>query len=119
MGLIKRVLARGVSAWSWLAVLLLAAAPAWAVGGIAERTAEETASRVVQILNDVVRPMGAMVIFGAIAYTAYKMIATAHKPEERAQTLGAIPYILGGAIIIGGIMLFAGFVVGLMMRAGQ
>jgi Na+/serine symporter len=102
------------------AASFILALPAWAaVGGIAERTAEEASSRVVQLLNDVLRPFGALIIFVAVAYTGFKMVMTAHRPEERAQTLASIPYILGGAIVIGGVMIFAGFIVQLMLRAGQ
>ncbi|MGB9845903.1 MAG: hypothetical protein ACPLRH_00165 [Desulfotomaculales bacterium] len=109
--------------WTLLALNFFAwlcAVPAWAdVGGIAEKTAEETATKIVQLLNDVVRPLGALVIFVAVIWTAYRLIATAHNPEERAKALGAIPYIAGGAILIGGVMMFAGFLVNLMVRAGQ
>ncbi|MGI9951372.1 hypothetical protein V3F56_03335 [Moorellaceae bacterium AZ2] len=73
----------------------------------------------VQLMNDVLRPFGALLIFLAVAYTGFKMVITAHKPEERAQALASIPYILGGAIVIGGVMIFAGFIVQLMIRAGQ
>lgn len=114
-----RLRRRAAALGLWLA--WLAAAPAaWAaVAGIEERTAEETASKLVAIGKDVLYPLGAMTIFGAVALTAFKIIVTAHKPEERVQALSAIPYILGGGIALGAVMLLAGFALGLMVRAGQ
>lgn len=102
----------GLAAW------LAAVTPAWAVGGIAEQSAEETASKLLAVVQDIIQPIGALVIFGAIAWTAFKLIVTANKHQERAEVLGAIPYILGGGIALGAVMLLAGFVVGLMVKAG-
>jgi hypothetical protein len=104
--------------YAWLAAIR----PAWAQGtaGIDEKTAEETASKLVDLLNGVIQPIGALVIFVAIAWTAFRLIVTANKhPQERAEALSAIPYILGGGIVLGGAMLLAGFIVGLMVEAGK
>jgi len=97
----------------------LAVAPAWAVGGVAEKTAEETASTLVNVVKDIIQPLGALMIFAVVAYTAFKLVATAHKPNERAEAMGALPYILGGGIALGAVMLLSGFIVGLMQKAGQ
>lgn len=93
--------------------------PAWAVGGIAEKTAEETASTLVNVVKDIIQPLGALVIFATVAYTAFKLVVTAHKPNERAEAMAALPYILFGGIALGAVMLLSGFVVGLMLKAGQ
>ncbi|KUK40839.1 MAG: putative membrane protein [Clostridia bacterium 62_21] len=103
---------------AWLFAWLLAAAPA-AAQGIAAREAQEVSDKLVEVLNGIIQPLGALVIFAAIAYTAFKMVATANKPQERAEALSAIPYILGGGIALGAVMLLAGFVVNLMQKAGQ
>lgn len=115
----KKVKAFISSFWASLIVFLSSAAPALAVGGIAEQDAETTASKIVALLNEVVRPMGALVIFVAVAWTAFKLIITANKPHDRAEALAAVPYILGGGIALGAVMLIAGFIVGLMVKAGQ
>ncbi|MDH7578258.1 MAG: hypothetical protein QHH75_10680 [Bacillota bacterium] len=94
-------------------------APAWAVGGIEEKTAEDVASKVVGVIKDILMPIGAMVIFAAVAWTAFKIITTANKPNERAEAMAAIPYILGGGLVLGGVMLISGFIVGLMTKVGQ
>ena len=92
---------------------------AWAAGGITEKTAEDVASKLVKLLNDIIQPLGAFVIFTAVAWTAFQIVTTANRPEERARVMGGIPYILGGGVLLGGAMLVAGFVVGLMVKAGQ
>lgn len=110
--LAKRVRGALLALAAWAAV----ASPAWAAGGIQERTAEDVASKVVGVLKDILMPIGAMVIFAAVAWTAFKIITTANKPAERAEAMGAIPYILGGGLVLGGTMLIAGFIVGLMKQ---
>lgn len=92
------------------------AVPAWAVGGINTRTAEETAAALVTVLNTVVQPIGAFVIFIVVAWTAFLLITSAHRPEERAKAMGSIPYILGGGIGLGAVLIISGFVVGLMVQ---
>lgn len=96
-----------------------AVAPAWAVGGIDERTAEDVASKIVGVLKDILMPIGAMVIFAAVAWTGFKLIITAHKPQERAEAMAALPYILGGGLVLGGVMLISGFIISLMAKVGQ
>ncbi|MGQ9533430.1 MAG: hypothetical protein ACUVTQ_11625 [Desulfotomaculales bacterium] len=115
----RKLLARLVWFPAWLFAWLLAAAPAGAVAGIAEQTAEQTAEKLLNVVKDIIQPLGALVIFAAITWTAFKLVATANKPQERAEALAAIPYILGGGIALGAVMLLAGFVVGLMTKAGQ
>lgn len=100
---------------AWAAVV----APAWAVGGIEERTAEEVTSKVVGVLKEIIMPIGAMVIFVVVAWTAFKIITTAYKPNERAEAMAAIPWILGGGIFLGGVLLVSGFIIGLMGKVGQ
>jgi len=97
----------------------VAVAPAWAVGGIAEKTAEETSTTIVNVFKEIIMPLGAMVIFLAVAWTAFKLIITAHKPAERAEAISALPWILGGGLVLGGVMLISGFIVGQMTKVGQ
>lgn len=70
-------------------------------------------------MKDIIQPLGALVIFAAVAYTAFKLVITAHKPNERAEAMSALPYILGGGLVLGGVMLISGFIVGLMAKVGQ
>ncbi|MGB9792596.1 MAG: hypothetical protein ACPLTR_08485 [Thermacetogeniaceae bacterium] len=98
----------------------LAVAPAWADGtaGIAEKSAEDVASTLVNVLKEVIMPLGSFIIFASIAWTAFKIITTANKPSERAEAMASIPYILGGGLVLGGVMLISGFIVGLMRKVG-
>lgn len=97
----------------------LAVAPAWAAGGIQERTAEDVASKLVSVLKETIMPLGALIVFVSVAWTAFKIITTANKPNERAEAMSAIPYILGGGLVLGGVMLLSGFIVGLMAKVNQ
>ncbi|NHM26938.1 hypothetical protein G7K71_08070 [Desulfofundulus sp. TPOSR] len=112
--LVTRLVGIPVFLGSWLA-----ATEAWAAGGIAERTAEDVATKLVNIFKEILMPIGAFVIFIAVAWTAFLIITTANRPEKRAEAMGSLPYILGGGVLLGGSMLVAGFIVGLMAKAGQ
>ena len=95
--------------WAWLL-----ARPALAdTGGIAERTAEDVAQSLVNALKPVLMPVGALIIFAAVAWTALKLIMTANNPQERARVMESLPYILGGGIALGAVFLIAGFIIGL------
>jgi len=102
-----------------LVLILAVAAPAFAVAGLPEATADSVATKLVDVLKEVLQPLGALCIFVAIAWTAFKLIVTANKPQERAEAMSAIPYILGGGVALGAVMLLAGFVVGLMSQVGS
>ncbi|MEW6727531.1 MAG: hypothetical protein AB1327_11345 [Bacillota bacterium] len=102
-----------------LAAWGVTAAPAWAVAGLPEATADSVATKLVDVVKEVLQPLGALCIFVAIAWTAFKLIVTANKPQERAEAMSAIPYILGGGVALGATMLLAGFVVGLMSKVGS
>jgi len=98
---------------------LLAAKVACAdTAGIAEQTADEVGSKFVGIAKDIIMPLGSAVIFISIAISAFKIIVTANKPEERSRAISSLPYILGGGLLLGGTMLVAGFIVNLMTQAG-
>lgn len=87
--------------------------------GISQKTADEVATKVVDLVKDITMPLGSAIIFVAIVIVAFKIIATANKPEERAKAMGSIPYILGGGLMLGLALMLAGFVIGLMVKAGQ
>lgn len=87
--------------------------------GIGERTANDVATKVVNLVNDITKPLGSAIIFISIVVVAFKIIATANKPEERAKAMGSIPYILGGGIMLGLATMLAGWIIGLMLKAGQ
>ena len=119
MRIVKETYRRAKGILLSLFVWGIAAAPAWAVGGVAERSAEQVSTKLVEVLKGIIQPLGALVIFAVVAFTAFKLVTTAHKPDERAQAMGSLPYILGGGVALGAVMLLSGFIVGLMMKAGQ
>lgn len=95
-------------------IVLITTSPALA--GIAEVDASTMSDKIVNVANSVLRPIGALFIFIALAITAFKLITTANKPQERAEAMGSVPYILIGGLLLGGIMMFAGFILGLMNK---
>lgn len=101
------------------ALAVQAAAYAQGTAGISEKTAQEVGQRVVDIVRDVTFPLGSAVIFISVVVTAFKLIATAGKPEERGKVVGSIPYIIGGGLLLGGAILVAGWIVGMMVRASS
>ena len=115
---VKELLA---AAAGFLYVLAAQASAALAQGtaGISEKTADEVATKVVDLVKGITTPLGSAIIFISIVVVAFKIIATANKPEERAKAMGSIPYILGGGLMLGLALMLAGFVIGLMTQAGQ
>jgi len=98
------------------AMLIVAVTTTPALAGIADVEATAMSDKIVDVANDVVRPIGALLIFLALAITAFKLITTANKPQERAEAMGSIPYILIGGLLLGGLMMFAGFILGMMNK---
>lgn len=114
-----RPLAAKLTGVSMFLASWLACGAAWAVEGIAEQSAETVVSKLVGIIKEILMPLGSFVVFIAVAWTAFLIITTANKPDKRSEAIGAIPYILGGGVLLGGSMLVAGFIVGLMAKVGQ
>ena len=101
---------------AWYALMIVFFTTNTALAGIAEVDASTMSDKIVNVANDVLRPIGALFIFLALAITAFKLITTANKPQERAEAMGSVPYILIGGLLLGGIMMFAGFILGLMNK---
>lgn len=92
------------------------AASAAGTAGIAGQTADQVGVKIVEIAKETIMPFGAAIIFVSIAISAFKIITTANNPRERAEAMGSLPYILCGGLLLGGAMLVAGFIVGLMTK---
>lgn len=114
-------LKKAVSAGAVMLTTAVVQAAAYAAdtAGISERTAQEVGQRVVDIVKDVTMPLGSAVIFIAVVITAFKLIATAGKPEERGKVIGSIPYIIGGGVVLGAAILIAGWIIGMMVKASS
>lgn len=109
----ERIMAMVLAVFAWG----LAAVPAYAQA-IAPVGADEVATKLVNTLNSVVRPIGMVVIFAVVAWAAFKLVTTANNPTARAETMGSLPYIVIGGIALGAVMLFSGFIVSLMQQVG-
>lgn len=83
---------------------------------ISDQTAETVGQKVVQLVGDILQPLGAAVIFVAIVICAGRIILNSNNPRERADAIAAIPYIIGGGVLLGGAMLVAGFIMGLWSK---
>lgn len=116
---IKELLAATAGFLYVLAAQASVALAANGTAGISEKTADEVAKKVVDITKEITVPLGSAIIFISIVVVAFKIIATANKPEERAKAMGSIPYILGGGVLLGLALMLAGFIIGLMLKAGQ
>jgi len=98
------------------AMVFVAVSTTPALAGIADVDATTMSDRIVAVANDVIRPIGALLIFIALGVTAFKLITTANRPQERAEAMGSVPYILIGGLLLGGLMMFAGFILGMMNK---
>ncbi|BAF60667.1 MAG: hypothetical protein HPY89_00660 [Pelotomaculum sp.] len=103
-----------------LAAFLAGQAAAWAeTAGISTKTANEVGQKVVEVVRDITMPLGAAVIFVSVVIVAFKLIASAGKPDDRGKVIGSIPYIIGGGIALGGAILIAGWIIGMMVKAAS
>ncbi|MDR9785770.1 MAG: hypothetical protein RJR37_00545 [Peptococcaceae bacterium MAG4] len=114
---VKKLISGGAAALAYLA----AQAAAWAeeTAGISTKTANEVGQKVVDVVRDITMPLGSAVIFVSVVVVAFKLITKANNPEERGRVIGSIPYIIGGGFALGGAILIAGWIVGMMVKAGQ
>ena len=92
---------------------LFTTSPALAAGNaISEKTATDVQTKLVKVVNDVLMPLGALLIFVTVVISAIKIITSSNKPDERAKAMGSLPYIVGGGLLLGGAMLVAGLIIG-------
>lgn len=91
----------------------LTSAQAALAQNISDKTAEEVSGKVIELVSGLLKPFGGAVIFIAVVVAAFKIITSANKPEERARAISALPYIIGGGVLLGGAMVAAGFIMGL------
>jgi hypothetical protein len=116
---IKKTAGKAVGTIAGLGYLFAAKVACADTAGITEQTADTVGEKIVDIASEIIMPLGSAVIFISIAIAAFKIITTSNKPEDRASAIGSLPYILGGGLLLGGAMVAAGFVIGLMTKAGQ
>jgi len=114
---LKKAVAAGTV--SLLVIVGQAAAYAEGTAGISTQTAEDVGSKVVDVVKDITLPLGSAVIFISVVIVAFKLIAKAGNPEERGRVIGSIPYIIGGGIALGGAILIAGWIIGMMVKAAS
>ena len=97
-------------------LLLTMVSQAWAEkkqsGGVSAVEAETLSNKLVDMVNTLLMPFGSLVILVAVVISAFKIITSANKPEERARAMGSLPYIIGGVLLLGGAMLVAGVILG-------
>ena len=102
---------------SWLVVLqVFMPGVASADGSIAPIEVDALSTKIVTTLNTVLIPIGSLFIFISIAIAAFKIILTANKPQERAEAMTSLPYIVGGGILLGGTLMLSGFILSLMTK---
>jgi hypothetical protein len=99
-----------------LVVALSLPGTALATAGIPTVAPDEMAGKVREAVGDILMPIGALVIFVVLAWTAFKLVTTAHQPEERARVMSSFPYIIGGGLLLGGTLLVTGFILWLAER---
>ncbi len=100
----------------WLVSVQAAFAENDATSTISEQTADVVSGKIITLVADILKPFGAMVLFITIVFLAFKIITGAGRPEKRAETMSAFPYIIGGGILLGAAALAAGFILGLWTK---
>lgn len=106
-------------AGSLLVLLCWGTAPAWAekIGGIPVISLNDVILQALKwVLKNVTGPLGSLIIFCSIAYTAYRIVTTTGDPYKRAEAMTAIPRVLLVGLVLGGIMLLANIIAALTMK---
>lgn len=113
----EKFLAVTLACGAWLTVMTtIAMAENGNGGAVKAATAEDVSERIVTVLNDVLMPIGGLVIFVTVVIAAFKIITTANKPGDRAEAMASLPYIVGGGLLLGGAMMASGLIYGLMVE---
>ncbi len=95
-------------------VVVFSAVSSVEAAGIPVVTPDNLFNQLRGIVNTVITPLGAFLIFISICFAGFKLIMTANKPQDRSEVLASLPYIAGGGIILGSVLLLTGFIIGLI-----
>lgn len=98
---------------AWMAV---AAAYSPVLAGVTQQYPEEVSNKVVDTFKEYLMPIGGVVIFITVVISAFKIMSTANKPQERAEAMTSLPYIALGGGLLGGALLITGLIYGLGMK---
>lgn len=103
----------GVSAWIMVFIM-----NTHVLATITEVSADELANTFATTIKGLLIPLGIILIIVAVTIAAVKIITSANKPQERTDAVSSLPWILLGAGLLGGVMIVAGFLMGIMTQLG-
>jgi len=96
-----------------MTIILTTPALAFAAGAIDSVEADTFNSKLIDIAQKYLTPLGGTIILFAVIFGGVKLLASAYSPEKRKETMGGLGYVIIGAILVGGAMFFAGVLLGL------
>lgn len=80
-------------------------------GGIGTTEVQAATDNIKRVITSIAMPLGSILIFASVVIAALKMIANANNPQKRAESIGALAWICGGGVILGGSLIIAGIIV--------
>jgi len=84
-----------------------------ALAGIEVQTAETFQDKLIGVVEAYGIPIGGGILLICVCVLGIKMMTGSFNSQKREETMGAFPYVIGGAVLFGGGLFFAGILLGI------
>lgn len=72
---------------------------------------EEATSNIKRVISSIAMPLGGIIIFATVVLVGIKMIVNANNPQKRAESIGSLAWICGGAVVLGLSLIISGIII--------
>lgn len=72
---------------------------------------EQATNNIKRVISSIAMPLGGIIIFAAVVIVGIKMIVNANNPQKRAESIGSLAWICGGAVILGLSLIISGIII--------
>lgn len=72
---------------------------------------EQATNNIKRVISSIAMPLGGIIIFAAVVVVGIKMIVNANNPQKRAESIGSLAWICGGAVVLGLSLIISGIII--------
>ena len=72
---------------------------------------EQATNNIKRVISSIAMPLGGIIIFATVVIVGIKMIVNANNPQKRAEIIGSLAWICGGADILGLSLIISGIII--------
>ncbi len=72
---------------------------------------EQATSNIKRVISSIAMPLGGIIIFATVVLVGIKMIVNANNPQKRAESIGSLAWICGGAVVLGLSLIISGIII--------